>query len=345
MKLLNKKFLGILISLIFILIIINQLDINKTIKYFGLMNPLFILPIIPIYLSSFLFRAFRWKIFLSGNKIKLNSLLSSLFVGFSLNCVLPARAGELYRAYFFSKKENLRKTKVFTSVILERIFDGFILFLILLTVICLVYPDVLFFKIAISAVLIFFGSFTFLLILVKLQKTGDKRNKIKLLFLKIASIKFLSLKISKKVEKFINTVFSILNSFLEGLESLNSVSLLIKSVFYTCLIWLIEGTFIYLVIKSFGINISFWGALLVLTVTAFASLIPAGPASIGPYQWGYIIALKFFNIEPELALAVSIVNKFITIFLILSAGYFFIWKDHININKEKLIKEEELSWD
>jgi len=305
---------------------------EKTIQAFSRVNPLFILPIIPIYLLSFVIRAYRWKTFLSGENLKFMSLLSSIFIGFSLNCILPARAGEIYRAYFFSKKENLNRTKVFTSVILERFFDGFVLFTILVAVIYLVHKSALFFNIAYLAGLIFLGGLGALMIIVKLQQSGNKREKIKSFLLKIG----------EKRETAINKAFSVINSFFEGLKTLDSYRILFKIVSLTFLIWVLEGSIVFLVIKSFGIDITYLGAFLVLTVTAFSSLIPAGPAAIGPYQWGYIIALNAFNIQTELAFAISIVNQLILILIILSAGVYFMWKDHITIN-EKVI-EDELNW-
>ncbi len=328
----NKKSLGILISLVFIAIILHQVDINKTIKSFTLMNPVFILPTLFVYFLSFILRTLRWKVLLPEKKLKFSSMLSSIFIGFSLNCILPARAGEIYRAYFFSKKEKLDKTKVFTSVILERFFDGFILFLILFAVIYIIHCAEMFSKIAALAGLIFLGGMAFLIVLVKMKDCGNKREKVKQFCLKINAI-------SKTL---VNKTFGIINSFFEGIKTLNSISLLSQTVVFTFLIWLMEGTTMYLIIKSFGIEISYIGAFLVLSVTAFSSLIPAGPAGVGPYQWGYIIALSVFNVEKELAFAVSVTNQFILILFILSIGLFFMWKDHINLNKKEL--ENELNW-
>ena len=335
----NKTIPGILISLILIIILFRHIDLNQTIKSFGRMNPLFILPIIPVYMLSFVLRAFRWRVLLNNNKLKFSSLLSSIFIGFSLNCVLPARAGEIYRVYFFGKKENLSKTKVFTSVILERIFDGLTLFLILITAICLINPGNLFSKIAFLAGMVFFSGFVLLLALVKMQNTGNKREKIKLFLVKLLGFLPEIIKISG--ENLINKIFSILNSFIEGLQTLNSWNGLIKSCFYSLLIWLAEGFFMFLVIKSFGINLSFIGVLLVLAVTAFSTLIPAGPAGIGPYQWGYIIALDVFGISHELSLAVSIINQLLIIILILLAGSFFFLKEHIKFDEINQNLEEK----
>lgn len=336
---LNKKVLGILISLLFLGIIINQVDIEKTIQSFGLLNPLFIIPIIPVYLMSFVIRALRWRIFLHREDLRFNSLLSSIFIGFSLNCLLPARAGEIYRAYFFSKKENLNKTKVFTSVILERIFDGLTLFVILLGAIYLICPGKMFSNIALSAGAVFLSGFVLLLTLAKVQKEGDKRKKVQLLLLK--TFKILPEKLRLLAENILNKAFSILHSFIDGLTTMDSWKLLVKSAFFSFLIWIMEGSFMFLVIKSFSIDISMLGAMLVLTVTAFSSLIPAGPAGIGPYQWGYMLALGVFGISSELGLAVSVINQLLVIILVLSTGSFFVWKEHLKLDEIKQNTEEQ----
>lgn len=333
-KFLDKRLIGLLISIIFISVILHQVDINKTILSFGQMNPLIVLPIIPIYLFSFVIRAFRWRGFLAEKGLKFRSLISSIFMGFSLNCILPARAGELYRAYFFSKKENLSKTRVFTSVVLERFFDGFVLFLILLITIYFVQSNPVFLKIATLAGMIFLGGLAFLFTLVKMQGTGGKRERVKI---------FLN-KIPKLDSKLIDRGFVSLNSFFDGLKTLNSISIFIKSFILSALIWGIEGIMVLYMIKSFGVEITYPGALLVLTVTAFSSLIPAGPAGIGPYQWGYIMALSVFGIEKELAFAISVTNQFMLILLILTIGLYFMWKDHINIDEKEIKLERELNW-
>jgi len=331
-KIANKKSVGILISLLFIAFILYQADMGKTLESFARMDPVIILPALFVYFMSFIVRTFRWKILLSEKNLKFSSMLSSVFIGFSLNCILPARAGEIYRAYFFSKKESLNKTKVFTSVILERFFDGLILFMMLIAIIYTIRCAAIFSKIAAITGLIFIGGAAFLAFLATTKDCGNKREKIRQFCLKLNAVSSV----------WVNKIFGIINSFFEGIKTLNSFQLLFQTVLLTFIIWVLEGTTIYLVIKSFGIDISYLGTFLVLTITAFSSLIPAGPAGIGPYQWGYIIALSVFNVETELALAVSITNQFLLILFILSIGLLFMWKDHISLDKKDI--EDELNW-
>jgi glycosyltransferase 2 family protein len=339
LKLINGKTLGIVISLLFIGVLLGTVDIQKTVQAFSLMNMRYVGLIVVVYSLAYIIRALRWRILLNTGNLTLLSLLSSLMIGFSLNCVLPARAGEIYRAYFFSKKEGLRKTKVFTSVILERIFDGITLFLMLCAAIYIFSPGDLITKIAFSAGIMFLGSFAVLLIFARIQTDGRRRRITRLSLSK--AILHLPMRAQNTANILLNKFFSSLNTFLEEIKMLNSCMSLFGIVFYSFLVWLAEGFAMYMIIHSFGIQVPMMGALLVLSVTAFSTLIPAGPGGIGPYQWGYVIAMGVFGVTKETGFAISIINQMLTITLVLAAGAFFGWKEHINLDDVRQKLEDE----
>jgi uncharacterized protein (TIRG00374 family) len=55
--------------------------------------------------------------------VDLDSLFSATMIGFMANNVLPLRLGEFVRAWALARRENLSKTTVFATVIVERIVD------------------------------------------------------------------------------------------------------------------------------------------------------------------------------------------------------------------------------
>ena len=59
-------------------------------------------------------------------------------VGFATNNLLPARLGELARAYLLRRRTGLRKTFVLASIFLERVFDGLALVALILVLSMLV---------------------------------------------------------------------------------------------------------------------------------------------------------------------------------------------------------------
>ena len=333
-NILDKKIWGLLISIIFIVFIFSKVDIGKTLESFSRINPLYFLIIIPVYWFSFLFRAYRWQLILSNNKmLEIKSLISALFIGYMANSFLPARMGEIYRAHLLGKKENIGRFKVFASIILERIFDGLILFLIVFTFVVLLFSKSWLCKLAFISGLIFIGGFLFLLAFAK----AEKLNKINFsLIEKNVREKFilkLPFVFQEKTEFLFNKISYYSRSFIEGLDIFHCFDSLVKSLFFSLIIWFIEACVVFLVISSFGVSTSPLLAFFVLGVTTLSTMIPSGPASIGPYQYGYILAFEILSINKETALAVSIVNQLIVVFCVSTAGLFFTIKDRINIKE------------
>ena len=126
---------------------------------------------------------------------------------------------------------------------------------------------------------------------------------------------------------------------MDGLDVFNSPALILKAFLFTTMVWFCEGMTIFLLIKGFGYSIGILGALFVLSIIAFISVIPGGPASLGPLQWGYIIALGFFNISKETAFAISIVSQLFGIILVSAGSLFFIARDHLNLKIYKFSKK------
>ena len=63
---------------------------------------------ISLYLGNFILRSMRWKILLSKlDQQNLGTIAKFIFVGYAVNNILPARLGEIFRAYYTAKALNL----------------------------------------------------------------------------------------------------------------------------------------------------------------------------------------------------------------------------------------------
>ena len=69
-------------------------------------------------------RTLRWKIILNSVKAdtKMKNLFGALMIGYGVNCVTP-KLGEVTRAIMIGKYENLSRTSMFGTVIVERVTD------------------------------------------------------------------------------------------------------------------------------------------------------------------------------------------------------------------------------
>jgi uncharacterized protein (TIRG00374 family) len=75
-------------------------------------------------LSGFLFRILRWRHLLSPiAAVRLRSLASAVFIGWSVTAILPGRLGEVARAIQLRRREPVPASAVFGTIVLERLID------------------------------------------------------------------------------------------------------------------------------------------------------------------------------------------------------------------------------
>ena len=104
-------------------------------------NMIFFLAAFLIYYLSFPIRTLRWQMLLENagfNKATLPGfwkLAEIIYISFFANVVVPARLGEVYRAYLLRQETNHSATRTFGTVLAERLLDLIVLVLLLSTAI------------------------------------------------------------------------------------------------------------------------------------------------------------------------------------------------------------------
>ena len=93
-----RFWIGILISLLFLVILVWSIDIRYTLSELKSANYIYVIPAIALYFVSVYFRSIRWKLLLSHMKdIPVNRLYPIVVIGYMANNLLPLRIGELVR--------------------------------------------------------------------------------------------------------------------------------------------------------------------------------------------------------------------------------------------------------
>ncbi len=245
-------------------------------------------PVIIFFMFSSLFlRAYKWKYLLIHFKkeIKIIYLVNSTLLGFMFNVFLPARLGEVIRAVYLGIKTKISKTTLFTTVIVERIFDGFVV-LLMLSITFLKHPVVRNIntkKIGIigsTGVIVIFAG----LILFYYRKD---------FFMKI--LKKLPFKnFYQKIEKFMDNVYNGLHIFKKPKE-------FIIFTLYTIVTWILVGFQNHFLLKSMEMYKIIGNAsvvyinIAVLSITTVGFGVPAAPGAAGTYQASVIFSLYVLN--------------------------------------------------
>ncbi|WP_161981924.1 lysylphosphatidylglycerol synthase transmembrane domain-containing protein [Dictyobacter alpinus] len=141
-RLLNWRTLVPLVIVIIALVFVAQkanINPQKTWNAVKNANIFFFLAAFAIYYLSFGLRALRWKYLLENvgfkpeNGIhlpKYRKLVEIVYISFFANVVVPAKLGDLYRAYLLRQEINVSTTRSFGTVLAERLLDLIVLLLL-----------------------------------------------------------------------------------------------------------------------------------------------------------------------------------------------------------------------
>ncbi len=116
--------LGIAISVVAAWILLRSVDVGATLAVLGRANPAWIVLMIATVFLDVAARGARWRALLAPIAVlPFQRVLGYTFIGYLANNVLPARLGELVRSHALGEGENLSRTTVLGTVVVERIVD------------------------------------------------------------------------------------------------------------------------------------------------------------------------------------------------------------------------------
>jgi uncharacterized protein (TIRG00374 family) len=307
------RLVGIAVSVLFIYLAVRRADLREFLGALGTVDLRWLLAAVLVYLSGFPVRTLRWRqILLNQKALSVGEVMVPVVVGHMANNLLPARAGEVYRAHVLGRRAQLSRSGAVGSIVVERTFDGLMLVGTILLVFFL-YPEAGF----LSGAALLTGS----------------------VFLALAvGIAFLSLA-TARMHRIVDRVVGLmprrlqdfvarrLQLFLEGAKSVSTTGGHLAIAAYTVLIWALEAAAVTLVITSFGIVLPAEGYLLVYALLTLGTTLPSGPGYIGPYQYAFVLALGFFAVSREEALAISVAAQFALSGSITVIGLLVLWRE------------------
>lgn len=326
----KKKIFALLITLTFLGLIFYKIDWHKLVQTFKLFDLKNLFLIVPLYVLTLYLRGVRWKSLLLGDSKYSSYHLGTVFtVGSMLNIFLPARAGDIYRAYYLGETKQERKMKLFGNIILERTLDGICVFLILLWAVLEYSKQQWMMNLAYTIGAIFLGSFVIFYLIFKFNKIDFICDKLTQFCSKLPGF------LSKFLNKLVESAREHINSFMEGFHVMDSLKYSAESISMSLIVWLIECFVAFLIINSFHINLGFSAALFVISLISFSTMIPSTSVFLGPYQYAYILALGIYNIDKSTALAISTVHQTILMLILTIIGGFYLLKFNLEIKDKK----------
>lgn len=215
-------------------------------------------------------RALRWRTIVEpGKKIKVRRAVPLYCAGAALNFMMPALTGQVGRMILFSKKEGLPKTLIFSTFLVEIVFDALMLYTFI--VVCslwFVYPEA-------------YRPVSYVVL-------GLALALLALLYLQIAFHKATDRVITRAFRSRWPSIYigfmRFTRSFSKGVRALKSSSHLLRSTLLSVLIWVTHALAIYLLFEAFGFELPLAASIVIVVVNTLAMLLPLTPGNTGTFE-------------------------------------------------------------
>jgi glycosyltransferase 2 family protein len=268
-------------------------------------NPGLVLLAFVVFYLGFPLRGYRWQRLLreTGFVIGVRNSVEILYISWFVNCVVPAKLGDVYRAYLLKMNSTASLSRTFGTVFIERILDIFAIAILGLAAGLWSFRDgmppairLVFIVGIVVVVVAAVGLFT-------MRNFGRR----------ILDRLPLPPRILELYDRFEEGVFGAM-----GLRHLPILA------FVTGLIWMTEGLRLYIVVQAFAfpdVELGISGAVFVALIGSLLTAIPLSPAGLGFAQAGVIGVLTVaYGVPLPEATAITILDWVISVLSIIAFG-------------------------
>ena len=272
---------------------------SEVLRHLRTAHPVPLAAAVVIATITFPLRLVRWRLLLRderGRPYPATPLWHAIAIGFMANNILPLRAGELVRSYTAAKLAPARFTTVFSSIAVERIFDG-------LTVVAMLTFALLSSDLP-SAVSVGGTS------IVQLARAAGILGLLALLAAVLVVVA--PLRAEHLVRRILpharvaDKIVDLIEGIRQGLTVLRSPARLAGVIIWSVVLWLVNALAFYVGFQAFDIPVSYSGALLLQGLLVLGISIPSTPGFFGPFEAVIVAVLALYGITSSLAFSYAI---------------------------------------
>jgi hypothetical protein len=295
-----------------------------------------LLAAVAVVTLSFPVRTIRWRLLLrsEGSALPFKPLWHATAIGFMANNLLPARAGELARAYAARKLTGVRFSTAFASIAVERMLDGITL-------------------VALLTIAIWAGGFAPGTTVGGMTLVGVARGAGIFFSVLLAVALFLvhwpgpAMRIARRTshavlpQRWAARTMDILEGMLWGLDALRRPGSFLVVMFWSFAVWLMASSSFWLAFRAFDIEVPWSAALLLQCLISFGVAIPSSPGFFGPFEAVTRVTLALYGIEAGRAVSYAVGYHLSTFVPITLLGIWSLSRAHLHLADLRAAEAEE----
>ena len=298
---------GLAISAVFLVATLSRVDLGEVGRALQQLDLRLLLVAVPLVFVELVLRGLRWQRLLEPiAEISLGRSVAYLSIGYFANSMLPARLGDIARAFLAGRALGVSRLGVIGTVVVERAADGlFILGLV-----------------AVLGVLVAGGGSlaTTAAWLVALAAVGAGGLVVAIAWIRSSGAGAIRVTLRSLVER-----------LLRGAEGLRSPTGLVIVVALTVVAFVPAVAMFALIADAAGVELTIAQCALVMGGLALSTSIPAAPGSIGTYEFVGLTILTTLGIGPDVALAIVVVVHLVATLPVALAGLLASWHLHFRV--------------
>ena len=302
-ELLKKRtILSFILALLLITLFFSRTNLSEILYYLKRVDPIFVGLAFVSHYATYLVRADRWKRMLrqAGFSGHLLDLAKIIFVFQSIDCVIPAKIGDIYGAHLMRTNFSMSRSYSFGTIFLWRILD-----LVIVVAVA-----------GITAAALFGSGLPHELTVLLKIAVPCLAALVALLLLFFRFHHHLAFRLkSDRLKIWVD-------SFREGLRM--NWRIMPALLFGTTLIWFLEAGRFYFVCKSMHVATDWIAVLFVTSLATLLTAFPLTPSGLGAVELGMLKLLSLVRIADPAAYPLIIWDRFIAHWSQIILGVLFI---------------------
>jgi uncharacterized protein (TIRG00374 family) len=293
-----------LVLLVLVIGLIGNIDLEELVAAITSANPWWLLAALAVYYLGFPLRGYRWSLLLrgAGYRVPVRDSTEIIFISWLVNCLVPAKLGDVYRAYLLRLNFLVSLSRTFGTVFIERVFDLFAIVILGLLAGFVSFREGMTEEVRL---VLGIGIVVVLVLAVGLFFIRNFGRRI-----------LLRLPVPHRIVEFYDR-------FEEGVFSISPRRLPLLGV-VTGLIWLTEALRLLFVVQSLGfedVRLGISGAFFVALIASLLTAIPFTPAGLGVVELAIASVLHvFYDVPLTEATAIALVDRAISVLSIIVFG-------------------------
>jgi hypothetical protein len=314
----------VLLALVFFNL--RELNIDQLIATITSASPLLLLGAFVVYYLGFPLRGYRWRLLLrsAGTRISLRDSTEIIFISWLVNCLVPAKLGDVYRAWLLRANFIVSLSRTFGTVFIERIFDLFAIAILGLGAAFWSFRGGLPTEVQ---VVVGIGLAVLLALSIGLYTVRNFGRR-----------SLLRLPLPGKAK-----LLEYYERFEQGVFAINPRQIPMLAVI-TALIWATEAMRLLLVIEALDfrdVHLGISGAFFVALAASLLTAIPFTPAGLGIVELGVVgILTVIYGVDQTNAVAITLVDRTISVFSIwVLGGLAYVFSSKTKGGRERRVAE------